>query len=278
MWFWSPPTKVSRMGRYRANIIKGWILSTAVAVLCALSACASKPIEGPSLLQEAITLEQRSIRAAQSQNFALADNLAAESLDLYTVLDNSDGQMRLLTLRTRLAIQGGLQDRARRFLKRARALLRDEDMDSAYELALMAGHISENRKREYERALSFTEDPLRQAVAMTYLGRFVEARALVEKIEPASRRELDDLGLVLYEYAQSANVRADADTALGLYKTAENILGISDALFLLGKIALRDKDKLAARDYFGRALAVNQRLGDKSRIQISEQALAGLSE
>lgn len=247
-----------------------------LAALGLLVSCASKPVEGPSLMQEAITLEQRSIRAAQSQDFTLADNLATESLDLYTVLDNRDGQMRLLTLRTRLAVQGGLDDRAGRFLERARALLRETDLDSAYELALLAGHISENRKAEYEKALALTEDPLRQAVAMTYLGRFDEARALVEKIKPDTRRELDDLGLVLYEYAQSANVRADAEMALALYKTAENILGISDSLYLLGKLARRDKDDVAAADYFGRAVAVNQRLGDADRIRLSKQALSEL--
>ena len=242
-----------------------------------LTGCAGKPLEGPSLMQEAITLEQRAIRAAQSQDFTLADNLAAESLDLYTVLDNRDGQTRLLILRTRLALQGGLQKRARRFLRRAQALVRPEDRNAQYELALLAGHLAEDRKAQYEKALAVTEEPLRQAVALTYLGRFAEARELVEKAKPKTRREFDDLGLVLYEHARSSNSEADARQALGYYKVAENILGISDTLFLLGKLASARQDTAIARDYFERALAVNQRLGDEGRIGLTEKALADLA-
>lgn len=266
------------LGRTRRWRIYPGLLAGMLATGVGLSACASKPIDGPSLLQEAITLEQRAVRAAQSQDFALSDNLASESLDLYTVLDNREGQLRLLTLRSRLAVQGGLEDRARRFIQRARALTREDDLATRYELALLAGHISNDGQGEYSRAYQLATEPLPRAVALYYLQRYQEARVLVEGIEPETQRELDDMALVLHGHAKATNNRTDAEQALDYYRQAENILGISDTLFLLGQLTASQNDRPAARDYFSRALAINRRLGNAQRIAITEQALAGLSQ
>jgi len=61
-----------------------------------------------------------------------------------------------------------------------------------------------------------------------------------------------------------------------LFKGNENIIGISDSLYVLATIAKKQGDKTKAEHYLRRALEVNIAMGNKRRIEIIVNELEAL--
>lgn len=206
-----------------------------IFLLVLLAGCVSSAVtEGPETLLEAGRLERSvtslRVRAAPSQ--AVAD--LERALRLYALSDDEDGQLRCHLKLARMGFALGEQAMAVEHLD-ASLLISDR-------LGLPA-HLYQARIRKapdgFHLALGFARTPIERAVALTYLGRVEEARALVRAHLDEVEGEADDLAFVLYTYAKQAADVASAEQALALYKAAENPVGTADALYLLARSGSR---------------------------------------
>lgn len=261
-------------------------MKTAGLLLCSLllSACSTsteRPEPSP-LAADAQRNEARANDLAATQDFSLAIEPARAALKLYHLLDDGPGRLRTNLLLVRLFLTQNDKNQAILHLDAAQRIAQQEnwasaDSDIQYQLALLSGRLH-NRPADFQRALSLAVTPVQKAASLTYLQQYQQAYEQVADFQPADRHQQEDLAFVLFEYAQATGNHAAAEQALKLYKTTENIAGISDNLFLLGRLSERAGQRLQALRYYQRALSVNKAMGDTARTEITRQAIVRLQQ
>lgn len=245
-----------------------------VAFLFILSGCANKPIEPETPIEtKAERLEKRAQQDTLKRDYASATKLASNSLRLYALLDDQQGQLRLHLNLTRLFLLQNSADKAQQHLTKAKSLTQQINApEQQYQIHLLSGMLNKDRA-EFERARDTANSLLEKAVAETYLKNYQQAHSFIKGMKPASPNEYDDFAFVQLHYARFADDKISANSALVLYKKNENTLGISDSLYVLAMIAKKQGDNAQARQYLQRALEVNIAMGDKKRINTTVNAL-----
>ncbi|MFW5426553.1 MAG: tetratricopeptide repeat protein [Methylophagaceae bacterium] len=245
-----------------------------VTFILLLSACASKPV-GPDtpIETKAERLEKRAQADTLKRDYPNATKSASDSLRLFSLLDDQQGQLRLHLNLTRLYLLQNQRDKAERHLAKAKTLTQEIDASQQrYQIHLLSGKLNDNRA-EFEQARDTANSSIEQAVAETYLQNYERAHQLISTAQPASAVEEDDYAFVQLHYARFADDNDSAKSALALYKRNENTVGISDSLYVLATIAKKQGDNDQARQYLQRALEVNIAMGDKKRINATVKAL-----
>jgi tetratricopeptide (TPR) repeat protein len=239
-----------------------------------LSACASKPT-GPDtpIETKAERLEKRAQTDTLKRDYSNATKSASDSLRLFSLLDDQQGQLRLHLTLTRLYLLQNQRDKAQRHLAKANTLAQEINApEQRYQIHLLSGKLNNNRA-EFEQARDTANSSIEKAVAETYLQNYGQAHQLISTVKPASAIAEDDYAFVQLHYARFADDNDSAKSALGLYKRNENTVGISDSLYVLATIAKKQGDNAQARQYLQRALEVNIAMGDKKRINATLKAL-----
>lgn len=245
--------------------------------LLLIGACSNKEVKPSAPIDtKAVRLEKRSQEETRKYNYAAATNAAHDALLLYALLDDQKGQLRSHINLTRLYLLQGQRDTAEKHLLKARSLAQEmSDQSQMYHVHLLSGKLH-NDQQEFRQALISAKSSLEKAVAETYLQNYDQAYALVEKEQPASASEEDDMAFVFLQYARTADDEEVGKKALNLFKKNENTIGISDSLFVLGNITRKQGDRTKAEHYFRRALEVNLAMGDKHRISVIVKELEAL--
>ena len=214
---------------------------------------------------KAIRLEKQAQKDIQSNTFDAAIENYIQSQRIYALLDDREGR-----LRTSLALTGiyylrketeKSRQTAHQTLKIAQSLPGQPEFFRIY---LMLGKI-DNSQEHFQQSFKHAKTVLEKAIALIYLNRVEEAWQQVQ--DATAQTNFGDYAFVWYEYGKQFNVATAVEQSLTLYKKADDFLGISNALYLLGKIYHAHGDDTKARDYFERALVVNQALEHPNRIR-----------
>lgn len=247
-----------------------------LALVLALGACAGAgPKYPPGAAGRAEWLENEVTGQVVRESPASALAELDEALRLYSLLDDQSGQVRMHLRLGRLLMAWGQPEAARPHLQAAQQVAaRLADPGMRYEAQLLLARLDDD-PLGYEAALELADTPLRQAVALTYLGRVDEAYAALRGTPDEPGEQADDYGFVLYRYARAHADRAAAEWALDLFRQAENFAGIADSLCLLGQLHRVAGEDALARSYFERALTVSRALDDADRVQRATELLEG---
>lgn len=226
-----------------------------------LAGCLQTPApEGSATLREAKRLESAaSVQRTQVVPAQVREDLG-RALQLYSLIDDTPGAVRIHLSMANLFERHGQPDRARREARMALELAREHgDGAYLYRALLTVGRL-ERDPAMFTQALDYAEDALQRAVVLTYLGRPTEAAGLVRGLTEPNDDQIGDLAFVLFAHAQDALDRAAAERTLGLYKREDNYLGIESSLRLLAHITAGLGDTTSAKNYEARARRVESAL------------------
>lgn len=244
-----------------------------------LSGCLSQPgteVPASYFVDRAVRLEAQAQQDIQSNTLESAVENYRQAHKIYASLDHGAGRAR-----TTLALAGlydllGDQDqsrlRAQQALEVAQSL---PGQPALFRIHLLLGKLDHD-KDAFQKALDQAQSPLEKAMALVYLNRVEEAWQQIREETPVTL--FGDYAFVWYAYGKHRKDASAVEQALVLYKKGDHVLGVSNALYLLGRIFHAQGDIPQARAYLERALAVNRALERPRRIQAVEHALRTLQD